>query len=119
MKASPQRSAIGGAAVAALLALCACAGDTNPVRDLAVATGVGVEPKPAQDFVAKTRPQSLEYLPVGAAPPERARPPKTADEVKALEAEMDRDRAAMQDEAAAARQLGSSPPPRPAQRAAP
>jgi pyruvate/2-oxoglutarate dehydrogenase complex dihydrolipoamide acyltransferase (E2) component len=119
MTASLQRIAIGGAAVAALLALCACAGDTNPVRDLFVATGVGGEPKPAQEFVAKTRPQSLEYVPVGTSAPERARPPKSAEQVKALEAEMDRDRAAMESQAAAARQLGSSPPPRPAPRRSP
>jgi hypothetical protein len=93
----------------ALLGLAACAGDVNPVRDVLVSTGVGTEPKPAPDFVAATRPETIDYIPVGAAPVKAKA--KTADEVKAAEAAMEQTRAANESRANTARELGSKPAP--------
>ncbi|PSC06341.1 hypothetical protein SLNSH_03390 [Alsobacter soli] len=44
---------------------------------------------PAADFVEKSRPQSMDYMPVGVVPPARSVKPRTPDQVKALEAEME------------------------------
>jgi hypothetical protein len=93
----------------ALLGLAACSGDTNPVRDALVTTGVGAQPKPAPDFVATTRPQTLDYIPVGTAPAKSAA--KSADQVKAAEAAMDKTRATNESRAATARRLGATPAP--------
>ncbi len=57
-------------------ALGACFGDVNPVRDAAVAAGVGAPPRTAPDFVSRTRPEKLDYLPVGSSAPARAIPAK-------------------------------------------
>jgi hypothetical protein len=96
-------------AVSFLLALAACSGDTNLVRDAAVATGIGTEPKPAPDFVASTRPTELNYNPVGL--PTAPFVAKTPAQVKAAEAAMDQARTANESQAAEARQLASSPAP--------
>lgn len=93
----------------ALLALAACSGDTNLIRDVAVATGVGPEPKPAPDFVASSRADTISYVPVGLAT--RSSPAKTAEQVKAAEAAMDQARVANESQAAAARELGERPGP--------
>jgi hypothetical protein len=95
----------------ALLVLAACSGDANLVRDVAVATGVGSEPKPAPDFVAATRPGELDYIRPGVAT--RSEKAKSADEVKAMEAAMEQRRAANESSAAAARDLGSRAGPAP------
>ena len=96
-------------AVAALPALSACSGDLNPVRDVAVATGVGSGPKPAPDFIASTRQETIDYSRPGVTP--AAFRAKTAAEVQAAETAMDQVRARNEAEAAAARQLGSAPSP--------
>jgi hypothetical protein len=94
------------------LGLAACTGDTNLVRDVAVATGVGTEPKPAPDFVASSRPGQLDYIRPGVAT--RAEKAKSAEEVKAMEAAMEQTRAANEGKAAAARELGAQSGPGPA-----
>ncbi len=93
----------------ALLGLAACSGDLNPVRDAFVATGVGAEPKPAPDFVAASRPGTVDYIPVGTAAAKT--PAKTADQVKAAEAAMEETRAANESRAATARELGAQSVP--------
>jgi len=109
MKASLHGDMVRLGVAGALLALAACSGDTNLVRDVAVATGVGTEPKPAPDFVASSRPAEVEYIRPGVATrPVKA---KTADEVKAMEAAMEQTRAANESKAAAARELGSQAGP--------
>jgi len=45
-------------------------------------------PEPAE-FVKKSRPEAMEYRPVGVVPPARGTKVRTADEVKKLEAEME------------------------------
>jgi len=64
------------------------------------------------EFVARSRRGSLDYMPIGAAQPERAKP-RTADEVKAAEAEMDALRARNEAAGAAAAGLGGTPAPEP------
>jgi hypothetical protein len=99
--------------MAAFLQLGACSGDVNPLRDVAVATGMGVQPRQAPDFIASSRPAQLDYVPVGTSAPARPTKAKSAAEVKALEAEMDRSRAANESAGQAAAQAGATPPPTP------
>ena len=91
--------------VGTLLALTACAGDTNPIRDAAVATGVGAAPKQSADFVASSRPGDIDYIRPGVAT--RSDKAKSAEDVKAMEAAMEKTRAANESKAAAARELGA------------
>lgn len=90
--------------LAAAAGLGACAGDANPVRDLAIASGVtGGEPKPAPDFVTRTRTGGTDYVPVGTSAPKRQYRPKTKAEVTSAEGELDRTRARNEARAAGAR----------------
>jgi hypothetical protein len=109
MTAGLQTTALRLGLAGALFGLVACSGDSNLVRDVAVATGVGSEPKPAPDFIASTRPADLDYIRTGVAT--RSAPAKSAAEVKAAEAAMDQVRTTNEARAAEARQLGSQPGP--------
>ena len=95
------------------LGLGACSGDLNPVRDVAVAAGVGAPPRTAPDFVTRTRPEKLDYLPVGTSAPARPIAAKPQAAAKAFEAEMEGVRAANDTRAAEARAAGASPAPIP------
>lgn len=88
-----------------------CSSDVNPVRDVFVATGVGAEPKKAEDFVVKSRPTGVDYVPVGTSAPARAIPAKSVPFVKAAEAEMDALRTANETRAAETRQVGAAVQP--------
>ena len=91
------------------LALAGC-GDANAVRDLALATGItGGEPKPAPDFVSRTRPAEPDYVPTGAAPPGRTRP-KDKDRVADAETELNGIRSRNERRGAQARRAGATPP---------
>ena len=105
----------GAALVLAAMALALAGGsaDVNPVRDVFVATGGGAKPRPAPDFIAQSRPERLDYLPVGVSAPPRAIRGKTVKETKDAEAELDKVRAANEAKAAEARQAGATPPPAP------
>jgi hypothetical protein len=98
-------------ALAVAAALGACSGDLNPMRDAAVATGIGAERRKGPDFVEKSRPAELDYLPVGVTAPGRSTAAKPAARVKAVEAEMDAARAANEARGAEARKAGATPPP--------
>ena len=98
-----------------VIVLSACSGDVNPVRDAAVAVGAGSQPRQRPDFVARSRPDQLDYVPVGAPAATRG-PGKTAEEVKAAEADLERKRTANEGQAESARRLGASPAPKPASR---
>ena len=90
-------------------ALGGCMGDTNPVRDMAVAAGVtGGEPKPAPDFVARTRPAQAEYVPIGSPAPPRRYRAKNKDEVEGAESQMERLSRANEARAAQARRAAGS-----------
>lgn len=91
-------------ALALGIGLTGCVSGANPVRDIAVAAGVtGGEPKPAPDFVSRTRSGEPGYVPVGTDAPKRTYRPKTAAEVSGAEAELERVRAANEARAAEAR----------------
>jgi hypothetical protein len=91
--------------------LAACSGDLNPVRDVAVATGVGAERKQGPDFVKESRPADFYYTPVGVAPPKPKIAAKAAGGVKAAEGQMDAIRAANEARAREARQAGAAVQP--------
>lgn len=91
----------------------ACAGGSNPVRDAAAAVGAGPKTAPTPDFVAQSRPGSLDYMPIGTAKEGRPTPARSADEVKAAEAELDALRARNEAAGAEAARLGGTPPPEP------
>jgi hypothetical protein len=104
-------------AAAFALILSAAAGmagcNSNPVRDVAASVGAGPQMAASPDFVARSRPADLEYIPISAAAPERPTPARTADEIKAAEAEMDALRAQNEAAGAQAAELGKTPPPEP------
>jgi hypothetical protein len=110
-RGKPLRKLLTGCSLA--LALSACAGDLNPVRDVFVATGIGEERREGPDFVAETRPERLEFVPIGVEPPPRETAPKTAEEIAEMEEELRRLQAANEARAARARSLTLSPPPEP------
>jgi len=91
----------------------ACTGGSNPVRDVAVAVGAGPRAAPTPDFVAQSRPQNLDYMPIGTAEEGRPTPPRSPEEVKAAEAELNALRARNEAAGAAAARLGGTPPPEP------
>lgn len=108
------REALRSVAAATLIGLSACSGDVNPVRDLAVGVGAGPPPANTPEFVTRTRPSTIDYIPVGTSAPARPTKARSADEVKAAESEMDALRANNEAAANAARQDGASPLPAPA-----
>ncbi|WP_414470849.1 hypothetical protein [Microvirga sp. M2] len=91
----------------------ACAGGSNPVRDVAAAVGAGPKTAATPDFVAQSRPGSLDYMPIGRAEEGRPTPARSASEVKAAEAELDALRARNEAAGAEAARLGGTPPPEP------
>jgi hypothetical protein len=94
--------------------LAGCSGDTNYVRDVAVATGIGAERKKSADFVENSRPARVDYAPVGVAAPKRAVAAKPAGAVKVGEAEMDALRAANEARAKETKAAGAAvEPPKP------
>jgi tagatose-1,6-bisphosphate aldolase non-catalytic subunit AgaZ/GatZ len=113
------RLSVNGFALAALTVLAACSSDTNPVRDVFVAVGAGPKTAATPDFVKQSRPPKLDYVPVGTAAPARNTPARTADQVKATEAEMDAARARNEAAGQAAVQAGATPAPTPVKNGAP
>ena len=93
--------------------LAACAGDLNPVRDVFVATGIGDVPRERPDFIEETRPERLDYIPVGTVQPTRETAPKTAEEIAEMEEELRRLQSLNEIRAMRARALALSPPPEP------
>jgi hypothetical protein len=91
----------------------ACAGGSNPVRDIAVAVGAGPNSAPTPDFVAQSRPRNLEYMPIGTPEETLSVPARSPEEIKAAEAELDALRAQNEAAGAAAARLGGTPPPEP------
>ncbi|WP_262030941.1 hypothetical protein [Microvirga sp. Mcv34] len=100
-------------AAAVTMLVAGCNGSFNPVRDVAAAVGAGPQTAASQDFVVQSRPTNLEYMPIGAAVQGRPTPARTADEVKAAEAELDALRSRNEAAGAAAAELGKTPPPEP------
>jgi hypothetical protein len=90
-----------------------CAEGSNPTRDLFTAIGAGPKVAATPDFVASSRPDKLDYMPIGASQTGRQTAARTADEVKAAEAELDALRAQNEAAGKAAAQLGGTPAPQP------
>ncbi|EIM28853.1 hypothetical protein [Microvirga lotononidis] len=110
MKPFPIRCA---SAVAVTMLVAGCNGGFNPVRDVAAAVGAGPQTAASQDFVVQSRPTNLDYMPIGTAVQGRPTAARTADEIKAAEAELDALRARNEAAGAAAATLGNTPPPEP------
>ena len=87
--------------------------NSNPVRDVAASLGAGPQMAASPDFVARSRPADLDYMPISASVPERPTPARTAQEIKAAEAEMDALRARNEAAGVQAADLGKTPPPEP------
>jgi len=87
--------------------------NSNPVRDVATSLGAGPRSAPTPDFVARSRPANLDYMPIGTPVPDRPTPARTAEEIKAAEAEMDALRSRNEAAGAQAAELGKTPPPEP------
>jgi hypothetical protein len=87
--------------------------NSNPVRDVATSLGAGPQVAPTPDFVARSRPDNIDYMPIGTPVPERPTPARTAEEIKAAEAELDALRTRNEAAGAAAAELGKTPPPQP------
>lgn len=98
-------------AAVSFLGLSACSGDVNPVRDAVVATGLAGQTKEAQDFVKRSRPANLEYMPVGVSAAPRNVTKKSPDQIKALETELDTVRTGNEAKAAEARRAGAASAP--------
>jgi hypothetical protein len=105
------RALLKGGAGLCLVALAACSGNTagNFVRS----TGLGPTTAASPDFVAASRSQNLDYIPINPSGPGREAPAKTADQVKAVEAEMDSVREQNAAAGAAAAEAGGTPAPDP------
>ena len=111
----PYRAAIKIAGTIGLLCCAACSGDTNAVRDTLVAVGVGANTASSPDFVARSRPTNLDYIPVGTQASSRTRAAKTADELKAAEDEMEALRVQNEALGQEARAAGATSAPEPAE----
>ena len=110
---SIRRITVVGLTMLAAPGVSGCNGSFNPVRDVATAVGAGPQVAATPDFVARSRPANLEYMPIGTPTVERPTPARTADEIKAAEAELDALRSRNEAAGAAAAELGKTPPPEP------
>lgn len=96
------------------LSLAGCSNDANLVRDAAMAAGVtGGEPRPAPDFITRTRSADVDYMPIGTPVPTRRRP-KDADAVADAEAQMNGLRSRNEALGGSARRAGRTPAAKPA-----
>ena len=107
------RTAAAGFTVLVLANAAGCAEGSNPTRDLFAAVGAGPKVAATPDFVASSRPDKLDFMPVGTPKTGPATPARTADEVKTAEAELDALRAQNEAAGKAAAQLGGTPAPQP------
>lgn len=107
------RAVAAGATVLAIANAGGCAEGSNPTRDLFAAVGAGPKVAATPDFVASSRPEKLDFMPVGTSEAGRATPARTADEVKAAEAELDALRTQNEAAGQAASKLGGTPAPQP------
>ena len=96
------------------VSLAGCSNDANLMRDAAMAAGItGGEPRPAPDFVTRTRSADVDYMPIGTPVPTRRRP-KDADAVADAEAQMNGLRSRNESLGGSARRAGRTPAAKPA-----
>jgi hypothetical protein len=108
-----RRTAAAAVAVLLVANAAGCAEGSNPTRDLFAAVGAGPKVAQTPDFVASSRPEKLDFMPVGTSQPGRTTPARSAEEVKAAEAELDALRTQNEAAGKAAAQLGGTPAPKP------
>lgn len=101
------------APAAIALALGGCAGD-GPVKTVAEVAGMATTPQESRKFVQDTRPTDSQYIPVGTVA-KRDATRKTVPEFKAIEAQLEAQRTSNDAAGTQAKQLGSTPPPKPAE----
>ena len=65
------------------------AAETDSLRPFTDKFNITTTVPEAADFVKKSRPETMDYRPVGIVPPARGTKVRTADEVKSLEAELE------------------------------
>lgn len=99
------------ACLAGSLVLAGCSRDTNPVRDMIVASGSGAKVPPAPDFVTSTRRDNVDYVPVGLKPPPPKYQAKTSEQIKAVEGQLDPVRARAESEGRRVQREGQSGTP--------
>ncbi|GJE02902.1 hypothetical protein [Methylobacterium isbiliense] len=89
--ARPALTGLCAACLGVVLGGCVLDGG-NPVREAAKAAGIAPPPATAPDFVARSRREGGDFLPVGVSAPPRAIRAKSAAGVKDLEADLDASR---------------------------
>ncbi len=98
--------------MSAALALGACSGDLNPVRDVFVATGLGEQQREGPDFIAQSRPGDLAYAPIRSID-RSERQPKSEEELAEMEAELRRTQESNAARADGTRRMTLLPDPEP------
>jgi hypothetical protein len=68
----------------------AASGIKAPIRGVAEATGFATTTPEAKDFVKSSRNPAADYMPVGITPPARPLKAKNAEEVRAMESDLER-----------------------------
>lgn len=111
MTLGPVQAIARAGILAAALLVGACASDVNPVRDVFTAVGAGPKEATAPDFVAQSRPQRKDFMPIGVNAPPRTASAKTSAQVKQSEAELDALRAANAARGTEAQQVGAQQTP--------
>jgi hypothetical protein len=96
--------------------LAVACGESNLVRDAAIATGLGAKPVEPAGFVKQSRRGGGDYMPIGVAAPKRDVNPRSTADAKKLEESLEAQRATNDAAAAAAKAAaaGSAPAPKPA-----
>ncbi|MBZ6075036.1 hypothetical protein [Microvirga puerhi] len=103
------RTVAAGCAFLLAALLAGCGG--NATGEFVESSGLGPKMAARPDFITASRPQNLDYIPIGTPQEGRPTAAKTLDEVKAAEAELDAVRAQNQSKGEAAAQLGGTPAP--------
>jgi hypothetical protein len=89
-------------------------GETNLVRDAAQGVGLAGRPSAPAPFVEQSRANApTGFMPVGVNAPARPEPRKTPAEFKALEAELNAEKARLEAAGTAAKQAGATPAAKP------
>lgn len=94
------------------LALAGCAGEDNLLKKAAKLGDFATTPVESKDFVKETRPDELNYIPVGTKVDRDARK-MTPSEFRQIEADLDAQRTRNESAGAAAKTAGATPPPAP------
>lgn len=93
------------------VALAGCEGG-GPVKGAAKLTGFATDTPESKDFVKATRPDELEYIPVGSKV-DRPTAKMTPAQFKEIEADLDARRVSNEQEGARTKAAGATPPPAP------